>query len=188
MFTRRRLIISLIIGLLVVGVAVTARSLTPADCPIIPATQQDFDEAIIIGNGIFEPEIWELKSGEHPALISVGWFSRSSDAFSHSQYLLYNCGYTQADLDRFYSDGNWNIMLDGYEAWTRNDTCKKDGIILHEFSMTYVGKPMIMRFWIFPVNEKRVRDIQLTFSANDPELMEKYAARLFPNFTSCAAV
>lgn len=188
MLMRRRIVLA--VGLAVTALAiilVRVASSPSTECPITPATEQDFAEAIQIGDGIFEPEIWDLKSGEHPALISVGWFDNASEGIAHSQYLLYNCGYTQAEVDEFYNDAGMDVMLGGYKAHQLTDECERDGVTLREYDLDYDGKPFIMRFWIQAVNEKRVRDIHLAFSADDQPMMDDYAARLFPNLASCSA-
>jgi hypothetical protein len=185
-FTRRHFILGLLAGLIVGGAVIIPRLNSQPECQIIPATRQDFAQAIAIGANVFEPEIWRLETGEHPSLISVGWFDDEHEAIAHSQYLLYNCGYTQTDIDTFYGDENMKIMLGGYNSWQQTAICQHDDITLREFTMDYDGTPFAMRFWIQPVNDKRVRDINLAFAVKDADLMDQYAARLFPDFTSCA--
>lgn len=183
--TRRHFLIGLLAGLIVGGAIIIPKIIAQQECPITPATPQDFAKAVAIGEDIFEPEIWRLQTGEHPSLISVGWFDDAHEAIAHSQYLLYNCGYTQADIDTFYGDENMKIMLGGYNSWQQTAVCQQDDITLREFTMDYVGTPFAMRFWVQPVNDKRVQDINLAFAVKDADLMEKYAARLFPDFISC---
>ncbi|MBZ0282944.1 MAG: hypothetical protein K8L97_19545 [Anaerolineae bacterium] len=185
MATRRRAVLVGGLGLVAI-VSVLIRFFNPPEeCPVTSATEQDFAEAIAIGEGVFEPEIWELKYGEHPSLISVGWFDYVSEGIAHSQYVLYNCGYTQTVVDNFYGDAGMDVMLGGYNTHTLTAQCEQDGVMLREYALDYAGKPFMMRFWIQPVNATRVRDIHLAFSVDDDAMMEDYAARLFPNFASC---
>jgi hypothetical protein len=134
---------------------------------------------------VFEPGRWELQYGEHPALISVGWFEHDTEAIAHSQYLLYNCGYTQAEVDDFYDDANMDVMLGGYDSWTETARCEADGLTLREYEVRYTGKPYAVRFWIQPVNDTRVRDIHLGYWPEDTAEMDEYARRLFPALVSC---
>ncbi|MFN8371752.1 MAG: hypothetical protein U0694_02600 [Anaerolineae bacterium] len=190
---KRRWVILIIALVLIGGVALIRVNLTGllslqnSDCALTPATDQDFADAVAIGDGVFDSNLWTVETDEHSALISVAWFNYENEAIARSQYLLYNCGYTQADLDRFYGDEGFSLMLEGYDSWTQTAICEKDEITLREFTVTYSAREFLMRFWVTPVSATRVRDIHLAFPSEDRAMLEEYAARLFPDFTSCEA-
>jgi hypothetical protein len=184
--SRRRILLLTLVTVIVVtgGVFFWQRSQSE-QCPILPATEADFDQAVAIGEGVFEPERWELKTLEHQALISVGWFEHDIEALAHVQLLLYNCGYTQAEVDNFYGEANMNVMLGGYLSHTLTAQCTHDGLTLREYDVDYDGQPYKVRFWIEPLNETRVRDVHLGFFPEDIAEMEEYARRLYPDLPSC---
>jgi hypothetical protein len=157
----------------------------PPKCEASPATPLDFQQATSIGSGIFEPERWRLETGEHPGLISVGWFEDEHEGLAHAQLLLYDCGYTSADLERFYGDEGMNIMLGGYNAHTQTAQCTDGELTLREYDVDYDGRPYRVRFWFEPVSDTRVRDMHLGFLPEDEALMDDYAARLYPQLPSC---
>src|SRR5262245_26225316 len=102
---RRAILIGVpILVVLGVGAWLIPKLMTPpaADCPITPATEQDFKEAQRPGVRVFEVDGWRVESGEQQALVSVLWTPPEGEALAHSQLLLYNCGYTDTDLERFY--------------------------------------------------------------------------------------
>jgi hypothetical protein len=178
-----------ILIMLVVGIAaaifVERQMSAREECPITPATEQDFAEAIAIGDGIFEPELWRLESGEHPALISVGWFRDDMVAFAHSQVVLYNCGYTNEEFEAFYNDDGMDVMLGGYDTWEETSRCAAEDLELREYDLTLDGEEYISRFWIEPLSDTRVRDMRLDFPVDQGDEMDKYAERLYPQLITC---
>jgi hypothetical protein len=180
-----------VVALVIVSLAAIAflpKLTSTAVCPITPATSQDLAEARKIGEGIFDPQTWQFQDGEGSNIISLLWLHNSNGALAHSQYLFYNCGYTQADLDRFYGEAGLKVMLGGYNSWTQTAICQKDGLTLREFDIDYEGKPYEARLWVQTVNDKRVRDMRLDFPKINHDLLEQCAAKLFPNFTSCESL
>lgn len=180
------------ISLVILGVFIVATSILRQnrvrECPVTPATDADFAQATSIGDGVFEPERWELQTGEHPGLISVGWFENDIEALAHGQLLLYNCGYTQAEIDDFYDDENMNVMLGGYESHTQTAECTQAGLTLREYDVGYEGRTYKVRFWIEPLGDTRVRDMHLGFFPENIEEMDAYARRLYPDLPSCSEV
>ena len=183
---RRRTLIAIVAILIVTAVGiVVVPLLLPPKCEAKPATPLDFQQATSIGSGIFEPERWRLETGEHPGLISVGWFEDEHEGLAHAQLLLYDCGYTSADLENFYGEQGMNIMLGGYNAHTQTAQCTDGELTLREYDVDYDGRPYRVRFWFEPVSDTRVRDMHLGFLPEDQALMDDYAARLYPQLPSC---
>jgi len=46
----------------------------------------------------------------------VTWLKNAESALAYLEYLVYNCGYTQADLNTYFSDG---ILKKSFSATTR---------------------------------------------------------------------
>jgi hypothetical protein len=158
---------------------------TPTPCPA-PPIQQDIDAALNFANGIFEPERWKLTQDQAPFIIHLLWLQQDGGGVAHQEYLLYDCGYTPDDLDNYFSEDNFNVILSGYEDWQSTTRCEADGITLYEFDLIYEGGDYLMRYWIKPLSDTRVLDLSLAFPAADVNLMNAYAVRLFPQLSSCA--
>jgi hypothetical protein len=179
-----------ILIMLVLGIAAAIfaeRKLTAkdAECPITPATEADFEQSAAIGEGVFDEDLWRFETMEHQALISVGWFRDDIVAFAHSQYLMYNCGYTDDELAEFYGAENMEVMLGGYDTWEQTASCKAGDIELREYNLTLDGGDYISRFWIEPLSDTRVRDMRLDFPADQGDEMDEYAQKLYPQLASC---
>jgi hypothetical protein len=186
---RNRIIVFGVVGLAALAAAlIFLPNLGKQECPITPATETDFKEAAAIGEDVFEPESWEFEILEHPALISVGWFNYDNKAFGHAQYLMYNCGYTRNELDDFYGEENMAFMLGGYDSYRLTAACQYGDITLRQYDLVLGDLDYISRFWYQPLNATRARDMRLDFVSTDRDQMDIYAARLYPDIPSCAAV
>lgn len=184
--TTRKLILSgALIAVLFVALFTVPRLFAPSACPTAEATAADIAQTVAYGSEIFLPPRWELRTGTHPGLVSVGWFDSTSDGIAHMQLLLYDCGYSQADIDSFYGTDGFNVMLGGYESHTETAVCTADTLTLHEFDVVYDAQPYRVRFWVQPLSPTRVRDVHLGFAAADTAQMDEYAAKLFPSLPSC---
>lgn len=157
------------------------------ECPITPASEQDLQEALRPGVRVFEADGWIVETGEQQAMVSVLWTSTESEALAHSQLLLYNCGYTDAQINQFYGNDGLAVMYGGYESWQQTASCEAGGITLREFDLVLDGKPFKSRMWVEPVSETRVRDLRIDFPADDIAGLDDYSARLYPELITCGS-
>jgi hypothetical protein len=181
------ILIMIVVGIAGAIIAERQLSAQEQECEITAPTEQDFAEATGDGdgNGIFDPELWRLEYMEHEGLISVNWSREDEAAFAHSQYLLYNCGYNDDELDTFYGDENIDVMLGGYDTWEETARCSEEDVELREYTLMLDGDEYISRLWIEPISDTRVRDMRLDFPVDEGNEMDEYARRLYPQLVTC---
>ena len=103
-------------------------------------------------------------------------------------YLVYPCGYSQQDLDSYFSEQNFqNVFFADYEDVARTGMCSTESgdIRLHEFTATFSDVPYDIRFWIMKYGEARIINATLAVpSANDHD-MARLSRGLFPTLPHC---
>jgi len=72
---------------------------------------------------------------------------KCGSALAYLEYLVYNCGYTQADLNTYFSERNFKeVIFRDYQNLQRKAQCADDEakLTLHEFTAS--GKQRIITF------------------------------------------
>jgi hypothetical protein len=157
----------------------------PLSC-VDPAPQKDnIEKALAIGAGVFAPERWEEEITEYPYIVAVTWIDNQSLSLAYTQLLIYDCGYSWEDLEAFYGEDGIAVILGNYESYTQTAECERDGLMLREYDVDSDGRPYKIRYWIQPLNETRVRDMHLSVSEDDPDLLDEYAKLLYPQLPTC---
>jgi hypothetical protein len=104
------------------------------------------------------------------------------------EYLVFSCGYTQADVDDYFRKQNFEdvIFLD-YENLRRITTCTdiESDLTLHEFKAEVHETDYAIRFWIKLDSKTRVLDMMLVFPRGLEMELDKYTKESFPELSSC---
>jgi hypothetical protein len=166
-----------------------ATEIRPAFTPVCISsqpTQADIDRALSFTGDLFNSPEWMRTDAVADGRASALW---SNDLFSFVAYvesLIFPCGYEEPDLDNYYSDGTWRVIFSNYDSYEPVAVCKLDsGVRLYEFKVVTDGSDYNIKYWAQNDTDHRVLGIMIVFPADSQSLMDKYAAGLFPNFTSC---
>jgi hypothetical protein len=177
------------------GVMATAQDETPMP-------ERELITVLKMGDGIFEPDLWLASGSENIASTTATWQATSSSGFSalsFLNYLHFDSGYTLDGLDEFFNDDWFARSFANWEDLQKTNVCYNGDLTLHEFTLafrdpndnvTHYG----LRYWVEPVSETRVRAWHLavatTYSDGTPnaegqDLLDEYAARMYPDLPSC---
>ena len=154
-------------------------------CISTEPTQEDIDRALGFTGKLFENEQWEQSYTVMDSRVAVTWLH--VDGFlAYLEALIYPCGYEELDVDNYFSDENWEIILENYESYTFDAECRNDsGLRLYELFVVADGIDYEMRYWAVNDTDTRVITIMLVFPLGFEDTMDEYSYSLFPTLDTC---
>ena len=158
---------------------------TTSECISTEPTQEDIDRALGFTGKLFENGQWEQSYTVMNSRVAVTWLH--VDGFlAYLEALIYPCGYEELDVDNYFSDENWKIILQNYESYTIEDECRDDsGLRLYELFVVADGVEYEMRYWAVNDTDNRVITFMLVFPLGFENLMDEYSYSLFPTLDTC---
>lgn len=185
-----------LIGLLLFSACELSALPTPTSTPsIIPTldpscvspqpTQDDIDRALSFTGKLFDTPNWERSYSVMEGRVAVTWLH--VDGFlAYLEALIYPCGYKEDDIDIYFSDQNWKIILSNYESYELETGCRKDeGLRLYELSVVADSIEYEMRYWVVSDTNTRVITLMLVFPLGFENMMNDYANNIFPTLETC---
>jgi hypothetical protein len=158
---------------------------TPA-CISEDPTQRDIDRALDFTGGLFLGGDWERSHFAADGRVGVTWLNNSIGAVVYLEALIFPCGYEEADLNAYFSSANWAVIFQDYENHEIFSQCAApNGLRLFEFEAVNLGFDYDIRYWVFNDTDHRVITMMMTFPESAEDLLDDYAASLFPNLPHC---
>ena len=158
----------------------------PTACGSGDSNYMDVLRARNFTSGVFEADRWRSSSTVLPFRIDVIWEAPDLDSLAYLEYLLFNCGYTEEDLDEYFSDENFEqLMFIDYEDPQKIAQCRAGDVRLYEYQAGFSGKPYLLSQWAKPDDDTRVANFLMVFPLEDAPLMRSYAAKIFPELVTC---
>lgn len=189
-FTPPRLF-SIVLFLLLLSLAAcntqpTSQAEGPSDAcgPILPS-EDDVRFALSFGSQHLDPLQWVRSYTVEPYKVSVTRKNDTEGAIAFTEYLLFNCGYSQADLDNYFSDENFNIVFGNYDSHTLQKFCENKGLALYEYQAVTEGMDFLARYWVKQESDKRLLVFMLVFPQANQNTLNSYAQKIFPDLTHC---
>jgi hypothetical protein len=166
---------------------------TPSDCSTqTEPTEQDVNYALTFSGNIFETDDWQRSHTVASMRTSVTWLNDSVGALAYLEYLIYSCGYDQDDIEKYYSEQNFQevIFSGNYQNMQRIAQCTDvtGELTLHEFRGVWQDEEYLFRMWVKLDNRTRVLSLLLVFPENSSDLLDKYSIKNFPTLDSCSRV
>ncbi|GAB4503781.1 MAG: hypothetical protein Fur0043_07730 [Anaerolineales bacterium] len=189
----RKSIVLLVVGLMVTVMLLTAclpkveQTYTgPTDeCGPIEPSDEDLRFLLTIGQDLFSRPEWVKSYTVEPYKVSLTRRNDTQSAIAYGEYLLYNCGYGQADLDAYFSDAGFAIVFGNYDSYTQKNFCEEGGLALYEYDLVFEGAPYLARYWVKQQSDTRLLVLMLVFPEESRALLDSYATQLFPALSSC---
>jgi len=161
----------------------------PGDCEsATEPTEQDVEYVLGFAGNTFESSDWQRSYTVAPDRASVTWLNHGEGTVAFLEYLIYSCGYTQADMDDHFSEQNFeDIIFRDYENLQSIATCTdiEGDLTLHEFTAEVHETDYVIRFWIKLDSKTRVLDMMIVFPEVSETELDKYAREVFPELSSC---
>jgi hypothetical protein len=154
-------------------------------CISTEPTQEDIDQALEFTGKLFENEQWEQSYTVMDSRVAVTWLH--VDGFlAYLEALIYPCGYEELDVDNYFSEENWEIILENYESYTIEAECRNDsGLRLYELFVVAGEIEYEMRYWAVNDTDTRVITFMLVFPLGFENMMDQYAYSIFPTLDTC---
>ena len=159
--------------------------LTPV-CISSEPVQKDIDRALSYTDETFDEMEWEKSYVVTENRVSVTWLNSPLGAIVYLEAIIFPCSYEEPDLNKYYSDENWEAIFQNYESYELIDECKtNDGLRLYEFETQNQGFEYEIRFWVENDTDTRVISTMIVFPLETELLLDDYSSSLFPNLTTC---
>jgi hypothetical protein len=150
------------------------------------ATDDEANMLALVGN-TFDPSEWSLETSEQDSKNVATWRSDWSGALVFMEYLHYDCGVSEAQIDEYFSPKGFYILFLNYFSFEETAACRVGGLRLYEFDAVFDGADYHTQYYVEQVSPTRVVGIDLIFPAGYRDKLVGYASRLYPELPSCAA-
>ncbi len=151
-------------------------------------TQRDVDYSLAFTGDTFKSKEWQRSYTVKSMRASVSWMNDGTGSLAYLDYMIFSCGYTQKDIDRYFSAENFrDVFFVGYQNLQRVTTCTQaeDDLTLHEFTAEHLGEKYLIRDWIKLDTPTRVVDLVLVFPLTSKTQLDIYARQIFPDLSTC---
>lgn len=166
-------------------VAVVESTPTEFVCVVPEPTDVDIERALGFTGKLFETEDWERSYTVAEDKVMVTWL-HTNGYLAYLEALIFPCGHEEADLNHYFSDENWDIILSNYESYTLETDCNNDsGLRLYEFIATVNDFDYEIKYWVMSDTDTRVISLMLVLPFGFEAEMDEYAYSLFPTLDFC---
>jgi len=155
------------------------------ECGPIEPSEADIRFILSLGEDMFNKPEWVKSYTVEPYKISLTRRNDTQAAIAYSEYLIYTCGYEQAELDEYFNDAGFAIVFGNYESYTPVGFCEEGELALYEYDLVEGGAPYAARYWVKQQSDTRILVLMLVFPLENSALLNTYATRLFPDLISC---
>jgi hypothetical protein len=155
------------------------------ECGLIEPTAADVEYALSFGQTSYPPADWIKTYTVEPYKISLTRSNEALAAIAYLEYLVFNCGYGQADLNSYFNDESFNIIFGDYESHSLTNFCETEGLALYEYALVEEGINFQARYWVKQASETRLLVMMLVFPSDTPDILNAYSGNIFPEFPAC---
>ncbi|HLT32617.1 MAG TPA: hypothetical protein VKZ98_02400, partial [Aquaticitalea sp.] len=151
-----------------------------SSCVSTEPTQKDIERALSFTEELFDTSNWERSYSVMQGRVAVTWLH--VDGFlAYLEAIIFPCGYQEADIDDYFNDTNWEIILSNYDSYEMKNECRNDSALrLYEFSVMATDVEYEMRYWVMKDINTRVITLMLVFPLGFESMMNHYADNIFP--------
>jgi hypothetical protein len=185
----------LLLGLVVMLLALAACTLPDSssqkprpDCnKTADPTDKDVQKALGYTGKIFQTSDWKRIYTVGNQRVSITWDHQTLNALAYMEYLVWDCGYTQTDLENYFSLSNFkDVFFNSYQNPVELKRCTgADGLSLYEYSATFNGEAYSIRYWARLESPTRILTLMLSFPSKDKAIQDSLANQLFPKLVAC---
>jgi hypothetical protein len=157
-----------------------------ADCKKRGSSIGDTLRVQMFAPGVFERAVWKESFSSSPERVTKTWFSSDLGAVSYLEYLVYNCGYSQTDMETYYSDENFKKnIFQNYEDVKKTAECSQNGLQHFEFTGSYKETKYILYYWVKQESDSRILGLMMAFPTPQEDALKKYARRVYSELATC---
>lgn len=159
---------------------------TTADCQKRGVSLSDTLRVQMFASGIFERPVWTESFSSSPSRVTKTWLSSDLNAVNYLEYLVYNCGYKQADVETYYSDENFRTnIFQNYQNVKKTAECSKNDLKHYEFTGSYKETKYLLYYWVKQDSDSRILGFMMAFPQTKTDDLKTYAQRVYPDLAVC---
>lgn len=155
------------------------------ECGPIEPSQQDVRFALEFGAAPFNQPDWVKNYTVDPYRITLTRTNDRENAVAYLEYLMYNCGYGQDELDEYFSDEGFGVVFANYESYNLYNFCEAGNLALYEYALENADESYAARYWVQQSTDTRLLIFMLVFPVDRMFVMNGYASQLFPDLVAC---
>jgi hypothetical protein len=155
------------------------------ECGLIEPTAADVAYALAFGQTSYPAADWLKSYVVEPYKISITRTNDKLASVAYLEYLVFNCGYGQTELDAYFNDESFNIIFADYESHALTNFCEVEGLALYEYALVEEGVNFQARYWVKQASDTRLLVMMLVFPSETPDVLNAYSRNLFPEFPGC---
>jgi hypothetical protein len=150
-------------------------------------TEKDVKKALDYTGKVFQNGDWKRSYTVGDQRVSITWDHNTLNALAYMEFLVWDCGYTQSDVDSYFSESNFkDVFFSAYQNPVELTLCKGDDrLTLYEYSATFKGEAYSIRYWAKLESDTRILTLLLSFPTKDKTVQDQLAKQLFPKLVSC---
>ena len=156
------------------------------ECGLIEPTDQDIDKILSFGKDAFTSTNWVRSYTVEPYKITLTRQNDLDSAVAYTEYLIYTCGYGQAELDQYFNDAGFSIVFEGYESYSMSAFCEEPNhLAFYKFDLVEEGVDYTAHYWVEQTDDTHVLVMMLVFPKTSAAQLDEYSKKLFPKLTTC---
>lgn len=166
----------------------TPTETTVTDCTTqTEPTEQDIQYLLGFPGDSLASAEWERSYQVKNMVASATWMNNTKGAMVDVEMLIFSCGYTQNNVDTYFSEKNLTevILRDYQPVFTSKCKDVTGRLELFEFNATLHEQPYLVRLWIQPVNDTRLLSAILTYPEVSKGEFDQVSQELFSSLHSC---
>ncbi len=165
----------------------SAANAGPTDnCGLIEPTDANIQYTLSFGKDSFTSNDWIKSYTVEPYKVSVSRNNDVEGAVAYTEFLIFNCGYGQADMDKYFGADGFNIVFAGYQSHTLSKFCEINKLSLYEYDLIDKNSAEYSaRYWVKQMDDKHVLVMMLVFPKASSDKLDQYSKQIFPEYTSC---
>ena len=164
----------------------SVESPAPISCAS-PSADADIAAALAFTGDTFAAPTWTDQVSSDSTKTTVTWTASSLGAVAYLEYLHYDCGYTQKQIDEYYGAASWATIFSNYDTYEKVAECRYENTRLYEYNASLNGTDYVVHYWVKPATDTRVAGLMLVIPADQVATMAQYAGELFPKLPTCQA-
>ena len=151
-------------------------------------TDQDIQDALDFTGQAFSSATWTRSYTVSSDRVSVTWMNDAEGALGYLENLVYPCGYTQADVETFFSEESLKeVILQNYDRPELKSSCRinQQKLNLYEMTAWLHDQTYLVRVWVTQPSTTRLVYVFLTYPESGADAMQQLAQSLFPMLPAC---
>ncbi len=155
------------------------------NCGFIEPSNAEVQKILSVGKSLFTSPDWVKSYTVEPYKITVSRNNDKESAVAYTEYLIYTCGYTQEDMNKYFNDAGFNTIFSGYESHNMANFCENKGLALYKFDLVDKGTDYIANYWVKQQDDTHILVMMLVFPRESSTKLDEYSAQIFPELTHC---